>query len=113
MMIGAKTARGQAPQITRASFNFVHPVAGTTVEMMMMIKVCDLVPRLRSWDIYRGQDVFLDQAFDGSIDGRDSQPWHLFASRVKNFLRREWALGSHNGGADRITLTGVSFDGHV
>lgn len=113
MVLGFEATRRQVAEITRAAVNFIDPIALPAVEMMVVMQVGDLIASLATGHVDSGEFFFLQESLDRTVNCGDAQTGDLITGGFKDFSWRQRSFGGGDCSADRIALTGITFDGHA
>ena len=108
MTSGMEPTRQTGLDLVHTAFQFIKLATVVAVEVVMMLLARNLVTRRFTWNLNRGQPAILDQRFDVSINGSNSQTLVVLLRGRQSFFQRERSISLGKCFADSVFLSCVT-----
>ncbi len=79
-------------QATRTERNIVKPIAFTTVKMVHVAAICNLIAHTAARDFDRLNPFFFDERFQVAVERGETQSWDRFESLLMELFHAQWMV---------------------
>lgn len=99
---------GNGQKVTRAPVDFVHPIAGSAVKMVVVPLARDLVPGGLTGQFNGHKPSLVLEGFYISVNGGNAEPGYTLFRTVQDFFGAKRVSCGVEGISDRPPLSGVA-----